>query len=93
MNYEFRIHSLERELAHLREMQTIHRAHTDVHDTSFEAIGNRLGNIDANLDKLSSLQVVTEEKLQSLLTTQKATEQKLQSLIDLLLREHPNGHK
>jgi septation ring formation regulator EzrA len=78
VDYEFQIRLAEKELAHLREMQAIMRSHQDAHDQSLSVIGSRLDRIEDNLEKVTALQAVTE--------------QKLQGLIDLLVREHRNGH-
>ena len=79
MNYEYRILLAEKELAHLREMQAIMQSHQDTHDQGFVAVASRLDRIEENLDRLVAAQLVTE--------------QKLQGLIDILTREHSNGHK
>jgi hypothetical protein len=78
MDYEFRILVAEKELAHLREMHALMRSHIDAHDASFTAAIGRFDRIETNLEKLSLLQIQTE--------------QKLQGLIDALVREHSNGH-
>jgi hypothetical protein len=78
VDYEFQIRLAEKELTHLREMQAIMRSHQDAHDQSLAVLGSRMDRIEDNLEKVTVLQAVTE--------------QKLQSLIDLLVREHRNGH-
>ena len=77
MDYEYRILLAEKELQHLREMQSIMRAHQDAHDQPIGTIDTILGRIEKNIEKLSAARIITE--------------QKLQSLIDVLLREHSNG--
>ena len=78
MDYEFSILAAEKELAHLKEMQALYAAHQEVHDKAFAAVGSRLDRIEEILEKLALAQA--------------ATEQKLQSLIEILVREHRNGH-
>ena len=85
MDYEFRILLAEKELAHLREMHGLMRTHIDVHDTGFKAAEERFERIEGNLER-------TNTTLAETALLQKVTEQKLQSLIDLLVREHSNGH-
>jgi chromosome segregation ATPase len=53
MNYEWRIFTLERELAHLKEMQALTRSHMEAHDASFQAVGNRMDRIEATLEALT----------------------------------------
>lgn len=77
MNYEFRIELAEKELAHLREMQSLIRARQDAYDQAVDAAIARFTRIEENLEKLTAAQLVTE--------------QKLQSLIAILAREHGNG--
>ena len=77
MDYEFRIKIAEKELAHLREMQTLYRARADAHDASLAALDTLTGRIEANLEQITAAQLVTERKLQN--------------LIDILVREHGNG--
>ncbi len=86
MDYEFRIQVAEKELAHLREMQRLMRSNLDAHDASFDAAIKRFERIEANLESVSAMQ-------KTLSTAQLVTEQKMQGLIDLLVREHANGHK
>lgn len=77
MDYQFRIELAEKELAHLREMQTLIRARQDAHEQSLDASAKRFERIEITLEKLAAAQLVTEQKLQSLIT--------------LLVREHGNG--
>jgi predicted nucleic acid-binding Zn-ribbon protein len=84
MDYEYQITLLEKELAHYKEMQSLIRQHLDAHDASFEAVGNRMDRIEANLDRAASLSVSTEAKIQ-------AVSEKLDRLVDVLLRSHKNG--
>ncbi len=85
MDYEFRIKLAETELAHLREMHALTRLHLDGHDRSIEEIASRTGRIEANLEKLTEAQLVTEVQMQALQIG-------LKSLIDAIAREHRNGH-
>jgi hypothetical protein len=84
MDYEWSIKVHERELAHLREMQALTRAHMDTHDTSFQVVGDRMERIETSLE-------LTQATVREVAEMQKVTEQKMQSLIDILAREHSNG--
>ncbi len=77
MDYEFRILLAERELAHLKEMQSLQRIHLDTHDRSFEAAAERLNRIESLL----------EETVQSQVRTQKM----LEDFVAILARSHSNG--
>lgn len=77
MDYEFRIKIAEKELAHLKEMQSLFLARQDAHDASIAMLDKITGQIEANLEQITALQLVTERKLQN--------------LIDVLVREHGNG--
>lgn len=79
MDYEFRIKIAEKELAHLKEMQALFRAHQDALDVSIGALSTVTERIEANLERLTAAQLLTE--------------QKLQNLIDILVREHGNGSR
>lgn len=79
IDYEFRILVIEKELAHLKEMQNLIRLHQDAHDQSLGAVENILERIESNVEKLSAAQLITE--------------QRLQNLIDVLAREHSNGKR
>lgn len=93
MDYEYRILIAEKELTHLREIQAISRAHQDAHGQSIAAIDTILQRVETNLERLSALQIVTEEKMHGLMTNQLAIGQKLQGLIEVLASEHSNGKK
>jgi chromosome segregation ATPase len=67
MDYEFKIHMLERELAHCKEMQQLMQAQAEAHDRSITALSPRLERIEANLEALSGLTVVIGEKLSALI--------------------------
>jgi hypothetical protein len=54
------------------------QAHQSAHGASFAVVGSRPDRIEANLEKLAALQVITE--------------QKLQNLIDVLMGSQRNGH-
>lgn len=84
IDYEYRITVAEKELAHLREMQALARAHREAHDQPFAAVATRMERIEDNLDKATAI-------LKDLSVAQKVTEQKFQGLIDILVREHSNG--
>jgi hypothetical protein len=84
MDYEWRIKLAERELAHLKELQGITRAHFDVTGQARETFGTTLERIEDNLEKLSA-------GVRQLQAAQLVTEQKLQNLIEILAREHANG--
>jgi hypothetical protein len=77
MDYEWSIKVCERELAHLREMQALHRAHLDAHDGALNVVGGRMDRIEATLERTAAMQEITERKMQG--------------LIDILAREHSNG--
>jgi chromosome segregation ATPase len=85
VDYEFQIRRLEKELAHLRDIQQLHREHLDAHDKSFEVVGNRMDRIEAGLERF-------EEGLNRLEKMQEVTEQKFQNLIDLMTRPRGNGN-
>jgi hypothetical protein len=78
MDYEFKILLLEKETAHLREMQALTRAHVDVHDTT--------------LASLEQIALRTERNLEAISAHVEALAAKLEALVAALLREHPNGH-
>jgi hypothetical protein len=77
MDYEFRILLAERELAHLKEMQALQRAHLDTHDRSFEAAGERLNRIESLLEQTAQSQVRTQKMLED--------------FVAILARSHGNG--
>lgn len=78
MDYEFKILLLEKETAHLREMQALMRTHLDAHDTTLKSLEAIMLRTEGNLERISSnMESLTE---------------KLAALIAALLREHPNGH-
>jgi len=54
IDYEFTIRRLERELAHVREMQQIDQAHIDAHDRSMEGASANISRIDERLDRITA---------------------------------------
>lgn len=77
MDYEFHIRYFEREVAHLREMQSLMRAHQETHDQGPNAAVSRFERIEGYLER-------TEANLAAL-------SEKFNGLIQALAREHRNG--
>jgi hypothetical protein len=72
MDYEFRIKQAEIELAHLRELQQLHRGRMDAQEGHLDALQNIVQQTAANLDVLT----IQTGKL----------EIKIDQLVDALLR-------
>jgi hypothetical protein len=85
VDYEFRIKLLERETAHLKEMQEISRDRHDTHDERLTLIQQILGAVSSRIQEVVEVQ-------NQLAVDQRVTEQKLQQLIDVLLGGQQNGH-
>ncbi|MFN0165572.1 MAG: hypothetical protein ACKV22_03995 [Bryobacteraceae bacterium] len=78
MDYEFRIHLLETETAHLKEMLQIARERQDTAD-------NRL-------DRLQSITLNAANTVDKLAATVDVLAGKMDALVEALLRQHSNGH-
>jgi hypothetical protein len=92
VDYEFRIKSLERETAHLKEMQELSRERHDTSDERLTLIQEILATVGQRLQELVGAQnnlFIAQEKLT---LDQSVTEQKLQQLIDIIIRGQQNGH-
>lgn len=86
MDYEWRIQIAEKELAHLREMQTLAHAHQDTTDQNVHILGNRMDRVEADLAE-------TAANLKEASNLAKVTQQKLTELINALHGGQRNGHE
>ena len=85
MDYEFRIKLLEKETAHLKEMQEISRERHDTSEERLTLMQEILGAVTSRIQEVVEVQ-------NQLAVDQRVTEQKLQQLIDLMIRGQQNGH-
>jgi hypothetical protein len=84
MNYDVRIRELEAELAHVREMQAIHRDHLRSLEEGHDYTGTRLAAIETSLETLTA-------NVTALTGTVNHMAANVDRLVSALLREHPNG--
>jgi len=85
VDYEFRIKLLEKETAHLKEMQEISRERHDTSEERLTLMQEILGAVTSRIQEVVEVQ-------NQLAVDQRVTEQKLQQLIDLMIRGQQNGH-
>jgi hypothetical protein len=85
MDYEYRIQLLEKETAHLREMQRLAIDRQDTADMRLDKLGEIAHLLASKIDTLASTVDTLASKVDTLAV-------KMDSFIDMMLRQPHNGH-
>jgi hypothetical protein len=84
VDYEFKIRMLEREIAHLKEMQQLQSGRLDIHDRGFDAVHETLAETGRML-RQSALEL---EEMRGIV---RESQVMLKQLLDAMLTGRRNG--